>query len=198
MTLGQLLGELLGWLGDFVRWAQNWVPRYTFVACNELGVTYTRGEPASALGPGTHWYCPNLTRVVKHPSNRYLIEVEPISAETKDGVSCQAGCTITLRIRDVLQYEVENFSADSSVDDLAQGALQDIVSEHTWNELRAPTGEGTRLGGKLARRMGADLAKFGVEVESVRPTDLIRLGPGAIRLFGVNVTLVHPEPATVS
>lgn len=192
MTFGELLGALLGWLGNFVEWIFGWVPIYQIVQVNERGVKYPRGQEAIELEPGIHWFVPNLSQVVRHHVSRCVLYVEPLSLETADEMPqrVQVGAVLTYHIVDVLAYEVENFDADESMAEVAQGALQDIVTGSRWDELKGQTGEGTRLGNKLAGRMGKALAKFGVEVESCRPTDMIRLGR-AIRIFGVdnNITL---------
>jgi len=188
VTFGELIGALFGWLGGFVEWLFDWVPRYVIVQVNERGVKYPRGQEAVELEPGIHWYIPNLTRTTKHHVSRCVLQVEPLSLETADGIQVQVGMVLTYHVVDVLKYEVENYDADDSMAEVAQGELQDIVTSSNWDELRGSTGEGTRLGGKLTRRMGRALERFGVEVESCRPTDQIRLSR-AIRIFGIHQEL---------
>lgn len=185
MTFGELLGALLGWLGDFVQWLFNWVPRYMIVQINERGVKYPRGKGAVELQPGVHFYVPNLTEVVKHHVSRCVLYVEPLSLETADEPPkrVQVGAVLTYHVTDILTYEVDNYDADESMHEVAQGALQDIITNSKWKELQGQTGEGTRLGNKLAGRMGKALEKFGVQVESCRPTDMVSLDR-AFRLFG--------------
>lgn len=185
MTLGELLGALLGWLGDFVQWLFNWVPRYIIVQVNERGVKYPRGQEAVELEPGIHWFIPNLTQMVKHHVSRCVLYIDPLSLETDDEPPrrVQVGAVLTYHITDILTYEVENYDAAESMHEVAQGALQDIITGSKWEDLRGQTGEGTRLGNKLAGRMGKTLEKFGVEVESCRPTDMVSLDR-AFRLFG--------------
>ena len=186
MSFGELIGALFGWLGGFIEWVFQWVPVYEIVQVNERGVKYPRGGEAVELEPGIHWYVPNLSEVVKHHVSRCILYVEPLSLETSDEkpIPVQVGAVLTYHIIDVLRYEVENFDADESMAEVAQGELQDIITSHHWDDLKGGTAEGTRLGGKLARRMGKALEPFGVEVESCRPTDMIRLAR-AHRLFGL-------------
>lgn len=188
MSFGELIGALFGWLGGFVQWLFGWVPIYEIVQVNERGVKYPRGHEACELEPGIHWYVPNLTQIVKHHVNRCVLQIEPLSLESDDGIPVQVGMVLTYRIVDVLTYEVDNFEAEESMAEVAQGELQDIVTSHKWGDLCGPTSEGTRLGGKLARRMGKALEPFGVEVETCRPTDQVRLGR-ALRLFGIDQTI---------
>jgi regulator of protease activity HflC (stomatin/prohibitin superfamily) len=186
MTFGQLFGALFGWLGDFVGWVFEWVPRYEIVQSNERGVKYHRGKQPWELKPGCHWYVPNLDDIEKHHVCRDVLVVDSLPLETADAPPrrVEVGMVLTYHIVDVLKYEVENVNADVNMAEAAQGALQDIVTSHTWDDLRGDTAEGTRLGGKLARRMGKALEKFGVEVESCRPTDQVTLD-SATRHFGI-------------
>lgn len=188
MTFGELLGSLLGWLGVFVEWVFDWVPRYEIVQYNERGVKYPRGKKPYELLPGVHWYVPNLDEIETHHISRMVLNVASLPLETDDDRRVEVGLVLTYHIVDVLRFEVENFQADDNIAEAAQGALRDIVTSHTWAALEADTEEGTRLGGKLTRRMGKALEKFGVEVESCRPTEQITLD-GAIRHFGVEHVL---------
>lgn len=229
MTLGELLGNLLGWLGQFVEWTFAWVPRYSIVKWNERGVKYPSGRepfelkntkrscphvvqwfflrniipgcrqvhvfPTCWVLPicrirGLHWYCPNLSALEKHHISRMVLPVPSLPLETKDGVQCEVGMVLTYHITDVTVYEVENFNPDDNIAEVAQGELQDIVTSHEWEQLQGKTNEESRLGKKLVKRMGAALEKFGIEVESCRPTCQIKLR-SATHHFGVNV--MHQE-----
>lgn len=229
MTFGELLGNLLGWLGQFVEWTFAWVPRYSIVKWNERGVKYPSGRepfeltnmkrscprvvqwfflrniipgcrrvhvfPTCWVIPfcrlrGLHWYCPNLSAIEKHHISRMVLPVPSLPLETKDGVQCEVGMVLTYHIVDVTIYEVDNFNPDDNIAEVAQGELQDIVTGHEWDQLQGKTSEESRLGKKLVKRMGAALEKFGIEVESCRPTCQIKLR-AATHHFGVNIA--HQE-----
>lgn len=185
MTLSELLGNLLGWLGDFIQWVFAWVPRYRIVKANERGVHYFLGREPVEWTPGAHWFIPNLSEVVKWHNNRMVLYIEPLALEDADGVPVEVGMVITYHITDVLQFEVANYDADESMHEVAQGALQEIVTSTPWAKMRGRTEEGSRLGKRLATLMGRELSRFGVEVESARPTHQVRLSR-VFRLFGVD------------
>lgn len=184
--MSNLLSSLLGWLGTFVEWIFDWVPRYEIVNWNERGVHYFMGREPVEWEPGVHWYILNLSEVVKHHTNRMVLYIEPLALETEDGLTVEVGLVLTYHVTDVLVYEVANFDADESMHEVAQGALQDIVTGSTWEALRAKTEDGSRLGNKLAKRMDRALERFGVAVESARPTHQVRLC-GAQHVFGVSL-----------
>jgi len=189
MTFGELLANLLGWLGDFIQWVFAWVPRYFIVHCDELGVKRHIGAPGRELKAGLHWYVPNLDKMVKHWKSRCVLRVASAPIETADGVKCEIGLTIVYRIVDIVAYETENYDADDSMDEVAQGALAALVNAHDWKGLCAKWEDDSHLGKRLRKKMGNALDVYGVEVLSVRPAGQIRLGEGAIRLFGVNPTI---------
>lgn len=185
MTFAEVIAQLLGWLGEFVGWLFDWVPRYVVIDFNEAGVKYPRGKQPIKLDPGVHWYCKNLSRVVQHYTCRFVNNIKPVCVETKDEVPVMVGMVITAHVVDVLKLEVENVNADNNMDEVAQGALRDVIMEHTWAELCKAANDGSRFGNVLAARVGKSMQRFGVEVESARPNDQVRLDlrRGAIRIF---------------
>lgn len=143
---------------------------------------------------GIHWYCPNLSEIETHHISRMVLIVESLPLETKEteeekAQEVEIGMVLTYHIVDVCKYEVENYDADESMSEAAQGAMADIVTNHTWSQLQGKSDETSRLGKKLRGRMDKGLERFGVEVETCRPTEQIRLRRGAMRLFGVAQTL---------
>lgn len=184
MTFGEFLAQLLGWLGEFVAWIFAWVPRRLVINCAHAGVHYPMGDEASRLEPGVHWYVPNRGTIAVHSMQRYVLEVDPMGLETKDGRRIVIGVAITARIQDVLVYEVDNFSPELNLVERAKAALRDMVMEQTWEELSRPAEEGSRLEKMLTRRMSKALADFGIEVLRTAPTDQVRTGGGTMKIFG--------------
>ncbi len=185
MTFGEFLSQILGWLGEFISWVFNWVPRRVVIDFTQRGIHYALGEKPRIVQPGTFWYVPNRGRVALHHTNRFVLEIAPMALTTKDGQSCAMGMTITGSITDVYAYEVDNWTPDENMTERAKGGLREIVLEHAWAELCKPAGEGTRLEGKLKTRMEKSLLDFGVEIERCGLTDQVLLGRGALRVFGM-------------
>lgn len=175
MTFGDLVAALLGWLGEFVTWALSFVPRYRIIRCDQLGVRKVAGKMATAVVPGVHWYWPWCTEIEALWVQRQSILVPPVPAETCDRIPMEVGCAVVYRIVDPVQYRVENFDADENIGEVARAGLKEIVNEHTFDQLQSPAQEGSRFGDKLARRMGASLKVFGVDVIECRPTHQVRL-----------------------
>ncbi len=188
MSLSELLGGMLGWLAEFIEFVVSFVPHIEIIQFNERGVRYVRGKRPTEVKPGVWWYWPWCTQIEKHNISRDVLVVESLPLETNDipARRVEVGMVLTYHIVDVVQYEAENIDADESMAEAAEGAMQDIITTCLWEDLNGDTSEGTRLGGKLARRMGKALEKFGVEVESCRPTEQITLD-SVSRHFGVRM-----------
>ena len=137
---------------------------------------------------GMHWYVPNTTEINTHHINRCVLRIESMSLETADDPpqQIQIGMVLTYHIVDVLKYEVENYDADESMSDVAEAGLRNIVTEMTVSQLRQVARESGRFEKMLAKRMQETLGKFGVEVETARPSDQVKLRQ-AMRLFGVEM-----------
>lgn len=185
MSFGELLANLMGWLGETVQWLISFVPRYLIVRANERAVLYVGGQDPVERGPGLHWYWPWRTQTIKHPSSIFVLRIPPISMETHDGIAVTVGMVVVARITEVLKYEVENFDPDQNMVESAQGALRNIIAEMTWDRLRGDSTEGSVLDKMLSRRMNSVLSGFGVEVLTCRPNDQVRIGWTG-RLFGVH------------
>lgn len=184
MTIGEFLNLGFGWLAQFIDFVISFVPRIKVLAWNERGVKFTRGGRPTEVGPGVTWYWPWCTKIVCHFVVRCSLQLEPLSIETKDGVPAAVGLVVVYRITDVVAFEAENFNADDNMAEVALACLRNVVMEHSWAELKADAADGSRLEGKLTRRMGKTLEQFGVTVESCRPTDQVRLGH-TIKVFGM-------------
>lgn len=184
MTIGEFLSQILGWLGAFIEWAFNWIPRRVIVDYTQKGVHYPLGKKPRIVAPGTFWYVPNRGRIVTHYTTRFVMELEPMALETKDGIAVAIGVTITGSIKDVFAYEVDNWTPDDNMIERAKSGLRELVMSSTWEQLCKPVEEGSRLEGKLKIRIEKALLDFGVEIERCGFTDQVRL-QGAHRLFGM-------------
>ena len=192
MTFGELIAQMIGWLGDFIEWVISWVPKYDIVQWNERGVRYVRGKLPTEVKPGVCWFWPWCTNIETHHVNRCVLQVASTSLETSDGKAVQVGMVVTYHIVDVCKYEVENFEAEEAMAEVAQAGLRNIVMELPWEKLTACAPEDSRLEKMLTSRMQSTLGRFGVEVESARPTDQVRLNL-ALRSFGGAPVIVVPS-----
>jgi len=186
VSFGELLGAVFGWVATLVEWLIGWVPVYRIVRSDEVAVAQTLGREPREWEPGTHWYVPNLTEVTMMHTSRMVLAVDDISLETSDGVPCQIGLTMSYHITDPVTYRTENYEAEDGLAEMAEAALRDAVMERTWDRLKESTEDGKKLEKMLSTRLQRSLERFGIEVESCRPTDQVRI-ERAVRVFGTLV-----------
>lgn len=183
MSFGELLSALLGWLGQFVEFVFSFVPRVKVVPFNKRGVRYVRDREPTLIEPGITWWWPWCTTIFEHYVSRCVLKVPPIAVETEDGVPVAIGAVVTYHLTDVVTYDAANFDSEENMAEVAGGALRDAVASLKWAQLCAESGDGSRLGKMLVRRMEKPLGEFGITVESCRPNDLVRIRH-VVQLFG--------------
>lgn len=186
-SFGELLNALLGWMGEIVEWIISFIPRYEIIRINQRGVKFVFGNDAIELDPGLHWYWPWCTEIHVLTVVRDPIEIEPLTLVTKDKVLITIGLIVTIHITDVITYYVDNVNPDKGIKEVAAGTLRDIVIDSNWEDLCKTADDGKMLEKRLSGKMGKALEKFGVEVESTRPTDQAPIR-AALRLFGDIIT----------
>ena len=110
--------------------------------------------------------------------------IRSLALETQDGVAVQVGGVLVYHIEDPVVYIARNYNAEDSLHEVALAAFREAVQCSTWEEL-TDEGEST-FDVVLPARMAESLARFGVVVESVSPTDTVRLDT-VNRHFGVKI-----------
>jgi hypothetical protein len=152
-----------------------------------------KGWKAKVAGlQGIHWYCPNISEIEKHHRSRMVLIIENLPLETGDETPQQVevGGVLTYHIVDPVVFDAENFDADESIATVAQGELQEIVTTGEWAKVKKSAtnrkGEESRVGQALVGKFNDRLKIFGVEIESFRFREQIRLGRGgAMHAFGI-------------
>jgi regulator of protease activity HflC (stomatin/prohibitin superfamily) len=184
MTFGEVVAQLIGWLGDLVQWILSWFPRMEIIPSDELGVRQVAGAEPTEMRPGIHWYIPALTDITTCHSTTQVMGIRSLALETQDGVAVQVGGVLVYHIEDPVVYCARNYNAEDSLHEVALAAFREAVQCSTWEEL-TDEGEST-FDVVLPSRMAESLARFGVVVESVSPTDTVRLDT-VNRHFGVKI-----------
>lgn len=183
-TLSELLSALLGWLADLATWIVGWVPRYLWVRTHQTGVLVRGTRDPVPLERGVLWHVPNLDYTHVVVTSRQVLQVAPVAVQTPEGFAVKVGCAIAYRVADPVKYLIETWDVGEAMAEYAQGAITAVVTTEDWSKLMGNREGGTWLGKRLEQRLTKELERFGVEVESVRPTDQVRLR-GAFQVFGI-------------
>ena len=144
------------------------VPRMLIIRATHAGIKYRFGKHAIAMGPGLHWYWPLITEVDIRVVARQTNKLKPQVLETKDGVPVIVGAYIVLYINDIVSASAKNWDIDNTVDDIARSAVVEVVTNHSYDELRNGAVR------QLTRLCRSKLKQFGVGVRRAGVTDLCK------------------------
>ncbi|KKN42484.1 hypothetical protein LCGC14_0712940 [marine sediment metagenome] len=182
------MDSAFGWLGQLIEWFGRFVPRLRIVNTTLGAVKFVHGRTPKALGPGLHWYWPLVTEFSAYPTARQANALPPQTLMTSDGRSVAVSALIVYKVEDIELLVAHTFDPDNTVEDIAQGAVHDVLSQQTWEQLF--TG-GRPLYTALRQEAQKGLSPFGVKVLRVSLIDLVPCR--TIRLMQSGVT---PAPVT--
>lgn len=146
----------------------SFVPRMVIVRSTHAGIKFRRGKIPKPMHPGLHWYWPLVSEVDIRVTARQTNTLPPQVLETKDGVGVVVGGYVVFYISDILAACATNWDVDNTVDDIARSAMVEVVTSHTYEELR----RGMTL--ELTKKCRSKLKQFGVGIKRAGVTDLSR------------------------
>lgn len=185
MTFGEVLAQLFGWVGNLVDWTLSWFPRMIVLPSDEVAVKQVAGNAPVRLDPGIHWIIPAITDVTGVHTSTCVMGIRSLALETQDGIALQVGGVLVYRVIDPVAYITKNYEAEDSLHEVAMAGFREAVQCSTWEEL---TDENeTTFDQILPARVSDAVSRFGIEVLSVQPTDLVRLDT-VNRHFGIKIT----------
>jgi len=161
----------LGWIGEGVRWLAKFIPRWEIIDTTHGGVKFVYGKNIKVVGPGIHWWWPLVTQFNTYPTARQANTLPPQTLMTSDGQSVGVSALIVYEVEDIEPLVAHTFDPDNTIEDIAQAAVHDVLSQQTWDELRQ--GSHTRtLHTTLRQEAQKGLKPFGVRVLRVSLVDL--------------------------
>lgn len=154
----------------------------------EQGVVLTLGRPRNRrflglsghplLGPGIHFVWPMaIDSVLIDNVVPTTVSLKPQSLTTRDGVAIVISVAITWKIKNIQKLLLEVEDADGALVDSAHGAVCDLVSENTWEQIQL-----LEFSEQLTKVVRKKAFRWGIEVEEVYISDKTRAR--SIRLIG--------------
>lgn len=175
----------LGWIGQLIEWVGRFFPRWT-VLDKTQGAVKSEGFflPArfrkfkddvrvTVLGPGLHWWWPATTVMEAYPIAFQTDNLPSQTIETTDNISVTVGGMISYRVSDLGKLLPRCHSAVKAIQTVTLPAIHQIVCRMTWQQLKEEQRKGT-LNTKLRNATQKRLAEFGIEVDEVALTDLVK------------------------
>lgn len=159
-----------GWLSEFAYWVASLVPRIGVMRVTHRGVKYKGGKTIVELGPGLYGWWPVFSDVESTPVTWLVQRLSRQILQTHDGQTVVVGGIVVYRVVDVVKWLTENWDADSSVSEICLSAIRGVIIEHDMASLQSNAR--STVDNRLMKEAQKHLTEYGVEVRSVRLTDL--------------------------
>ena len=163
----------LAWIGQVFQWIGAFIPRWEIVTVTEAGIKHVRGIPRYCRPGKVHWYWPVTTKWETHPIARQSDRLETLTMETADGKTFIVSATITYAIEDVMKLVPTTFNPVTTIVEIAQTALHDVLCELTWDALHLLQQQ-DKLKTQLKAQAQKELADYGVKVFRFKLNSLAR------------------------
>jgi hypothetical protein len=156
----------LAWIGQIASWIGQFFPRWHVVPTYQAGVKYVRGKKVVPFGPGIVFWWPVTTMVRDYPIARQSVNLPTQTLTTSDDHVVAVGLILIYKVDDIVAL-FNTWDSDEAIKDIAAGALHDVCSTKTYEELKdQPT-----LKRELRQEMRKRLRPLGVRVLQVSLTD---------------------------
>lgn len=179
------MDSALAWVGWIAEWIGQFVPRFTTLDMTE-GAVKTEGfflptrvrrckddARVTVLGPGLHWWWPATSRWEIYPVEFQTDNLPSQTIETSDGVPVTVGGMISYKVADIGKLLPRCHSPVMAIRTVTMPAIHQVVCRLTWDGLREEQRKGT-INTKLRNSAQKRLTEFGIEIDAVELTDLVR------------------------
>lgn len=176
----------LAWVGQIAQWIGSFFPRWTTLDLTQ-GAIKTEGfflparlrrfkEPArvTACGPGMHWWWPATTKWEEYSVAFQTDNLPSQNIETIDGLGITVGGMIGYRVSDVRLLLTRCCSPTMAVRTVTLPAVHAAICRMRWDDLQDAQRKGT-IATRLRNESKKRLAEFGIDVDCVELTDMIRV-----------------------
>lgn len=161
------------WLGQVIEALLSFIPRLILVRATHQGVKWKYGKRAIRLNPGLHFYWPLVSDYELIVTARQTLNLPTQSLMTKDRKQVVVGSVIVFRIKDAVEAIGErNWDVDSTLRDITQAAVVEVVASSTLDELLTGIAQGdSDLIKKLTETVRKELRQFGVYIGQAKFSD---------------------------
>ena len=187
----------LGWIGQIFSWFGQFFPRFITLDLTvgaiktegfflpqwlraRLGLFAEANWRVTACGPGLHWWWPATTLWEMYPTAFQTDNLPSQTVETSDGQSVTVGGMISYRVTDISALLTQCHSPVLAIRTITMPVIHVVVCKLTWAELKEAQRKGT-INTKLRNETKKRLAEFGIDVDSVELTDMVKVK--ALRLI---------------
>lgn len=183
------MGAALDWIGWIATWIGRFFPRWMVIEQNQQALKtegfflpktfrvrcggFNGDVRLTVCYPGLHWWWPATSTFENYPTAFQTDNLPSQTVETADGQSVTVGGMISYRIADVGKLLPYCYSPTKAIQTMTLPAVHNVVCKLKWDDLKDEQRRGT-LGTKLRNETKKRLSEFGVDVEGVELTDMVR------------------------
>jgi len=163
----------LEWIGKVVEWLGAFIPRWVILDTSEAAIKYVKGNPVYCAPGKVHWYWPATTIWIAYPVARQSDRLETQTMESADGVPFIVSGTLTYAVEDLSMLLPRTHSAMTTIVEIAQTAIHDVLCDLTWADMHNAQRKGT-IKTLLRNSAQKELEDYGVKVIRFKLNSLAR------------------------
>lgn len=162
-----MMDSAFGWLSSLIEWVGQFFPRWTVVAPTHGWIKFVRGHRIVTGGAQIVWWWPATTKFEEYPVARQAVDLRTQTMTTSDNKVIAIGGLVVYEISDLEKILAHTFDPEQTIKDIAMGAIHDVCSAKTWNELKSKG-----FDRDLRREVAKRLLPYGVRVIRTTLSDL--------------------------
>lgn len=166
-----MLEGAFGWIGEFVKFIAQFVPRPVHIHAAEGAVKFVKGRPGVAIPPGMHMWWPLTTEIFTYPILRQAEELRAQTIITTDDRVIMVAGLIVYEVFDIERILAHTERPGQTVRDIALSAVHDTCCQMSYDDLKRGQRRGN-LDQRLKTEAQAQLSDYGITVLKVALTDL--------------------------
>lgn len=164
--------DAFAWIGHFVEWFGQWIPRWQVLEPSLAGVKFIEGgkRVTAQIGGIVYWW-PARTKLSIYPVARQANDLRAQTILTRDSKTFVVGGMIVYEVEDVVKLLSQTYDPDDSIRDIALSVIHDVCVQHDSTTLLDAVRSGT-LDKDLLHEARKGLTPYGVKVRKMTLTDL--------------------------
>src|SRR3990167_3186691 len=145
------MDSALAWIGQIAQWFGQLIPRWMIIPTTHRGLKFVGGSRVVVAPPGIMWYWLARTEAVMYPVALQTTILRTQTLTTADDKTITVGGLIEFEIDDLGKLYPFIYEPDQLIEDIALAAVNAVVCDKTWDELKA-----LNRSGRLARQLTSE------------------------------------------
>lgn len=136
----------------------------------EHGLVVRGGRIQRTLGGGLHWRWPFFDVVKKWPANIIALDLLTAAVTTRDGKPVSVSANLCYQVTSISLMWRNLWNSENTLAKIAVGDIATYCAGEDWSHLAT---ERHTVEAEIKQRLNTRCSPWGIEIESVRLTDLV-------------------------